>query len=96
VPHLVADFWRQFRAIRRGPITRRHRIIGAVVGALGGFWIGCICRLIVGPLPIHWTVALGWSLLGALVAAVLGTLFPKVIFCVCFPFAVLPGLLGDS
>jgi hypothetical protein len=92
----VRDFWRRFGTWWHAPTTRRDRMIGAVSGALGGFWIGCLCRLIIGPLPISLTVVLSWGLGAAFVTAILGVAFPKVVTCVCVPFATLPGLFGGS
>jgi hypothetical protein len=90
-PRFVTDFWRHFRTWWHAPIKRRDRILGAVVGALGAFWIGCLCRLFLGPVPMPLAVVLTWGLVAAFVGTVLGVTFPKVVACVCFPFATLPG-----
>ena len=71
----------------RAPVARRDRILGAVVGALGCFWMGVLARVLLGPLPIS-LEALGlWAIGSGSVGAVLGILVPKATICLCFPFS---------
>ncbi len=76
---------------RQAPATRRDRIIGAVIGGMGCFWIGILGRLSLGPLPAS-VSALGWWALGSvLVGVMLGICFPKIVSVVCFPFSSFGG-----
>ena len=40
-----------------------------------------------GDLPVSLSVAGWWALGGVAVGILLGALFPKVVSCVCYPFA---------
>ena len=46
-------------------------LLALSVGLVGGS-IGCICRLIVGPLPVAHTLVLSWGMAAAFFAATLG------------------------
>jgi hypothetical protein len=71
----------------RAPVTRRDRIAGVAVGAVGCFWIGVLGRIMLGTLPVS-LAALGWWALGSIVVGiVVGALFPKATACLCFPFS---------
>jgi hypothetical protein len=81
----------QFLRWWHAPATSRDRLLGALVGALGCFWIGVLGRVIVGPLPVS-LQELGWWAIGSVAAGVaLGLLFPKAMACICFPFAMSGG-----
>ncbi|HYW56201.1 MAG TPA: hypothetical protein VE934_04530 [Polaromonas sp.] len=76
---------------RHAPATRRDRIIGAVIGGMGCFWIGVLGRLALGPLPVS-VSALGWWALGSvLLGVMLGIFFPKIVSVVCLPFSSFGG-----
>jgi hypothetical protein len=55
---------------------------------MGGFWIGGLGRVIIGPLPVSLSVVATWAFVFVIVGAVLGFLFPKVMSCLLFPFAI--------
>ena len=69
------------------PATRRDRVLGAVVGGLGCFWIGGLCRLFLGTFPVSLHAFIEWGLAAGAVGVLLGVCFPKAITCVCFPFS---------
>lgn len=71
----------------RSPPTKRDRVMGALVGALGCAWIGGLGRVFLGPLPVSLSTVLEWSLVAAASGVILGVCFPKTVTCVCFPFA---------
>ena len=73
----------------RAPVSGRDRVIGALVGGIGTFWIALIVRLVIGPMPVAGTSALTWAFAGALLGAVLGVAFPKPVTAVCFPFSTI-------
>jgi hypothetical protein len=76
---------------RRAPLTRRDRIMGAVVGGMGCFWIGILGRLALGPTPVSFTVLGWWGLGSVLLGSMLGICFPKSVSVVCFPFSSFGG-----
>ena len=77
----------EFRIWWRAPASRKDRVVGALIGAFGCFWIGILGRLFLGPTPVD-GVTLGWWALGSVIVGVaLGVTFPKVTTCVCFPFS---------
>lgn len=72
----------------RAPITLKDRIIGAIIGGIGCFWIGVLGRIMLGTLPVSIST-LGWWALGSVVIGItLEILFPKVTACICFPFSI--------
>ncbi|MGH9255399.1 MAG: hypothetical protein ACRD3C_12620 [Vicinamibacterales bacterium] len=71
----------------RAPVTRRDRVLAAVVGGIGCFWIGVLGRLIVGPSPVSLEVLAWWALGSVAAGVVLGVLFPKATTCLAFPFS---------
>lgn len=71
----------------RTPATRKDRVIAAIIGAMGGFWIGALGRIIFGAMPVSFSVVGWWALASAVTGVVLGLLFPKTITCVCYPFS---------
>jgi hypothetical protein len=79
---------REFSAWWRAPVTWRDRILGAVVGAMGFFWLGVLGRLGVGSLPVSLGTLASWALGVSLVGVALGLRFPKATTCFCFPFAL--------
>ncbi len=85
--HNLVEWW-------RAPITRKDRILGAVVGGFGGFWIGVLGRLLLGPMPVSFSTIGWWALYSIIVGALLGIAFPKVILFVCYPFSIFGGGVG--
>jgi hypothetical protein len=84
---VAAGMAKRFGEWWRAPPTRRDRVLGAIVGGLGCFWIGALGRLMVGPLPVSLTVVVSWAAGVASAGVVLGVLFPKTTTCICFPFS---------
>lgn len=80
---------RNFSAWWRAPVTRRDRVLGVLVGAIGCFWIGLLGRVVVGPLPVSLGTLAWWALGAALVGAAFGLRFPKAATCICYPFSLL-------
>ncbi|WNF46824.1 hypothetical protein RHP75_20995 [Pseudomonas sp. SG20056] len=79
--HRLVCWWRR-------PVTRKERIGAAGIGLFGGFWLGLLAGLVLGPLPTPLVDLFIWAGLGACVGAVLGAIWPKVIGIVLLPFAV--------
>jgi len=84
----------RFRLWWRAPATRKDRIMGVVVGAIGCFWIGVLGRIILGPLPVPVSTLGWWAAASVAIGGVLGVFFPKVVCCVCFPFSTIGGGSG--
>ena len=76
------------------PITRKDRLLGAVVGGVGCFWVGVLGRLILGPTPVSLVVLAYWALGGVTAGVVLGVFFPKATTCAAFPFSTFGGGSG--
>ena len=71
----------------RAPVTRRDRIIGALIGGMGCFWIGLLGRLAMGTTPVPLATLGGWALGAMLVGILLGVCFPKSVSVLCFLFS---------
>jgi hypothetical protein len=82
--HHFARWW-------QAPATRRDRLMGALVGGLGCFWIGLLGRLALGPLPVPLATLGGWALGAMLAGILLGICFPKSVSVLCFPFSSFGG-----
>jgi hypothetical protein len=78
-----------FREWWRRPPTRTDRILGAVIGGLGSFWIGLFGRITIGPSPISISALCVWALISALTGIIFGIRFPKVVSIICFPFSMI-------
>jgi hypothetical protein len=65
----------------------RDRILGAIVGAFGGFWLGVLSSFAFGSLGQPAT----FVALVAVACAVSGVVFPKVVTVVLFPFSTFGG-----
>lgn len=78
--------WRQWW---KAPTTRSDRIVGIVIGAIGGCVIGIILRVVVGPLPAPLATFALWAVLGLFVGMTFGGIFPKPIGLLCAPFVKL-------
>jgi len=70
------------------PATPKDRRLGALVGAVGCFWIGVLGRLMLGPTPVALATLGWWALASIAVGIALGRFFPKATTCVCFPFSM--------
>lgn len=77
----------KFRNWWSAPNTRKERMTAAVVGAIGGFWIGLLGRIMIGELPVSFSEAGYWALGAAMIFSLTGVLFPKAVLCICFPFS---------
>ena len=84
---------RRVREWWQAPVTPRERRWAMLIGAIGGFWIGALSRMVFGPLPVDLSVIAGWALGGAALGVACGRVLPKATLCVCLPFALLGG--GD-
>jgi len=78
----------KFRDWWSAPPTGKDRLLGAVVGGLGFFWIGLFARLMIGPMPVSLGSLAIWAVGAVVCGLILGTFFPKATTCVCFPFSV--------
>jgi hypothetical protein len=75
----------------QAPVTRRDRVIGAIIGGMGCFWIGLLGRLALGATPVPLSTLGGWALGAMLVGILLGVCFPKSVSVLCFPFSSFGG-----
>lgn len=51
----IKRYTRKLREWWQSPVTAKDRAVGAVVGGLGGFWIGVLGRIMLGALPMSST-----------------------------------------
>lgn len=79
----------RFREWWHAPATARDRVLGALVGGIGSFWLGVLGRIILGPHPISLETVAWWALGSVLVGMVIGLVFPKATTCLLFPFSTL-------
>jgi hypothetical protein len=85
---LFASQIERFKLWWREPPTRRDRITGALIGAIWGFWVGILWRIILGPLPAPFSVVLLWGLGAIIFFAVIGAIFPKSVSIILLPFSI--------
>jgi hypothetical protein len=85
-------FAQRFRQWWSAPITTRDRVLGAIVGTLGGLWLGFLARVVFGPLPVSGSEVMAWTIGGAAVGLLFGAAAPKVTTVVCFPFSTFGGI----
>ena len=76
------DWWQR-------PPTTSDRLLSAVIGGMGAFWVGIFLRLILGPNPVSLSTLGLWGLTGILTGIILGASFPKIVGILMFPFAIL-------
>ncbi len=88
MPGFLARKKEAFRVWWRMPATARDRCAGVMVGGLGGFWIGLLGRIVLGPLPVDLLVTVAWGIGMAVLLAAVGFLYPKPVICFLFPFSV--------
>lgn len=70
------------------PIRRRDRVLGAVIGALAGFWIAGLGRLAFAPPSASLGQLAFWALGGLLLGAAFGTRYPRLATCLLLPFSL--------
>lgn len=78
----------RFKCWWRAPATTRDRLLGAVVGAFAGFWLGLLSVATLSPSivsPVQFVCAV------IAVGLLAGALFPKCATIVLFPFGVIGG-----
>ncbi len=82
---------RRFRVWWSTPPTIRERSAGAAVGGIAFLWIGVFGRIGLGPLPASFATVAGWAVASAVLGALLGVRFPKLVILVLFPLTTLGG-----
>lgn len=82
----IKRYTRKLREWWQSPVTAKDRAVGAVVGGLGGFWIGVLGRIMLGALPVSLGEVAIWALAAAMCGASAGITFPKLVTVVLFPF----------
>jgi hypothetical protein len=78
-----------FKSWWRAPVTTKDRVLGAVVGALAGFWLGLLSLALApsGLQPVQFVC------LVIAACALAGVVFPKAATVVLFPFGVTGGVV---
>lgn len=66
-------------------------MLGAVVGAIGGFWLGVLLSLFLLKAPQDLSALLIGGTLGAVAGAGIGALLPKPLTVVLYPLALFGG-----
>lgn len=80
------------RAWWQAPVTRRDRSQGALIGAIGGFWLGVLGLVGFSVLSSSGPEVSAWWALSLVVpGAVAGCLVPKPVLVLLFPFACFGG-----
>ena len=78
----------KFQAWWQRPIRTKDRVSAALVGLLGGFWIGLLGRAFAATDPVATSTVLLWGAAVGVACAVLATIYPKHATIVLFPFSV--------
>ena len=78
----------RFKRWWRAPATTRDRVLGALVGAFAGFWLGLLCASALTP---PWLTQIQFVCLVVAGLVLAGALFPKVATVVLVPFGVTGG-----
>lgn len=78
----------RFKSWWRAPATTKDRLLGALVGAFAGFWLGLLGVAALAPSGQSQLHFVGLAVVGGLSA---GALFPKFATVVLFPFGVTGG-----
>jgi hypothetical protein len=78
----------KFKSWWSAPATSRDRLLGALVGAFAGFWLGLLSLAALSPSSVQ-PLYLVCLVIAACVLA--GVLFPKATTVVLFPFGVTGG-----
>ena len=71
------------------PIRGRDRVLGFVIGLIGGFIAGALGRLLLGPSPMELQALVAWAVGSMVVFSILGVIFPKVVTILLCPFATI-------
>ena len=71
------------------PLRTRDKIGAVFIGAIGGFWISLLGRLMLGQMPVSFSVLLYWAIGGIIIGIILGALFPRTVSVLLYPFALL-------
>ncbi len=82
------DWWNK-------PLTAKQKSHAVGIGIFGGFWVGLLSRLLLGPNSGSLIELFYWGIGGAVLGGILGSRFPKVIRIVLFPFSMF-GISGGS
>jgi hypothetical protein len=77
-----------FKSWWRAPATTKDRVLGAVVGAFAGFWLGLLSLAALAPSALQPVQFVCLVIAGCALA---GVLFPKAATVVLFPFGVSGG-----
>lgn len=72
----------------RAPATFKDRVLGALVGAFAGFWLGVLFAASLAPGSLSQLQFVGAVMAGCVLA---GGLFPKTATVVLFPFGITGG-----
>ena len=75
----------------QSPVTIKDRAVGALVGGIGGFWIGVFGRVGFGATPAPFGEVVIWASVIAVCGVVTGIVFPKPVVVILFPFSVFGG-----
>lgn len=78
----------RFKRWWRAPPTIKDRLLGAIVGAFAGFWLGLLSSASLGPPALSPVQFIGLITAACVLA---GALFPKTATVVLFPFGVTGG-----
>lgn len=78
----------RFKSWWRAPATAKDRLLGAIVGAFAGFWLGLLSSSALAPSFLPHAQFVGIVIAGCALA---GVLFPKTATVVLFPFGVTGG-----
>lgn len=71
------------------PATLKDRFTSALIGCIGGFWIGFLIKALITTAPTPISVLGLWGLYGAIFGIVIGFAFPKIVGTVLFPFSMI-------
>jgi hypothetical protein len=79
-----AEWWRE-------PPTKPDRLLAFIVGGIGGFWVGLLGRVLLGPMPVSSTAVFEWAFGVAAFLALAGIAFPKPVTVALLPFSTFGG-----
>lgn len=77
------------------PLKLFNRVVAVLLGAFGCFWIALIGSLVFISGPVDVLVLGYWAVGGAIVGAIFGLLFPRVILVVLYPIAAITTGVGN-
>jgi hypothetical protein len=82
---MIGDALQRTRIWIREPVTTRHRICGASIGAFAGFWSGLACWAVLHRDLSAPSGFVPWGLAGAGIVMCLGMRWPKQTLLVLSP-----------